>query len=691
MIRDFDWIRATMALICLVVADGPRRSAAQDEIAAATAQDETPLQISQQVFQDIRNRDLDAALTRLGAATDRVESIGDLLYSSLPAAAAGVHRMLAQQSSDEQYEWLQGWTLPDDKRQSIRLLTVPVPTEAPPKVFARSLRERPRDTTFAVASVGPVKGLFCSGWVLVQVADDLGRLARLRTTLEGLAEKGVRGAEELLMLAHLAGSRGDLDRVDRYLRSRVESGEAGQAELALAEVVDLAIASAGTLHEQTQPASESLLASMVERSGNDNAIDLRPMLRIAHAAAVQKYRGESSPEEMFRNRLEDWVPATVRSATDIVRGRRDGIWLTHEQHLLHLAGGAADVLFFRYPLQGDFDFICETQEGGSIGTDGGLVYGGLHFQTVGRKDQLLVWDADVKHLVTRVSPFARSDSDPVFNRVSIRSRGDICQFESNFHPVWFDDQAATSSPWLGLRSSGTKRPVFRNLQLTGDPVIPREVALISGDQLRGWQANFFGESLPPFRDARTDPAADDVAEDADWSIQSGELVGRKQATDEAAESPGLLRYQRPLLDGESFRYEFLAEGDASLVHPAVGRLAFLLEPTGIRVRWITTGDTEWTGLEPENAALEPLNRRGPRPLPLQDGQWNTVDVQRGDGKVRILLNDELVYERPLDTEVPTQAGLYRPARNGTTRVRNATLSGDWPETVPTELLRPLTR
>ena len=34
------------------------------------------------------------------------------------------------------------------------------------------------------------------------------------------------------------------------------------------------------------------------------------------------------------------------------------------------------------------------------------------------------------------------------------------------------------SPWIGLRAFGDRRPLYRNLQISGSPVIPREVRLV---------------------------------------------------------------------------------------------------------------------------------------------------------------------------------------------------------------------
>ncbi|MCA9140678.1 MAG: DUF1583 domain-containing protein [Planctomycetales bacterium] len=656
--------------------------------------------VATRVMLALRDRDPEGALEVLDKNIDQTLGITDLVYSDLPSAAAGLHRSLAQVSSDGQYELLEAWTLPNAKRNRVRVLSVPVPTDAPPRVFARSIGERPRETTFVVASVGHVQGFFCSGWMLLQAANDLGQLARLRIRLEELEKQQVTGAKELLVLSQLLGPRGDLALVNSFLVSQSQTEIAADSELTPGDINVAAIAAAATLHEETQATAEAFLGSLVARSGGGKSIGLRPFLRIAHAIATQAYRGQSPPDTLLENRLSYWVPVTIRTAKDIERGHPSGLWLTHENHILHLAGGTADVLFCRFPLVGSFDFICETQEGSSIGTDGGLVYGGLQFQALGRTNELTVWDADAQQRLTKPSPFARTDNQPVFNRVSIRSTDEGSQFESNFHPVWFDGPPAQSSPWIGLRSSGAKRPVFRNLQVIGNPAIPKEIHISSGDELRGWQSTFYGESQPMFRETGT---RDDVAEvhpgeqSFDWQLRDGEIIASDRSQADASEHPGLLRYQRPLLDGDSIAYEFMFAGESSVVHPAVGRLAFLLESGGVRLRYLTTGASEWSGLAIDNAALEPLYRKGPRRLPLKENDWNSVRTQIKGGDILVHLNDQLIYQRPIESrlggEPPvwelgsgTQFGLYRATRTTASRIRNVVMTGEWPDSLPEEFI-----
>lgn len=641
---------------------------------------------TQQVLPLLRERSPEAALQVFDGLINQTLPLGDLVYSDLPSAAAALNRSLAQQSSGDVFNWLLKWTLPTSDRKRVRIITVPVPVEAPPKVFARSISERPRDTTFAVGAVGPVQGIWCSGWMLLQSANDLGQLPSLRLQLKDMTDQQIADAEPLYVLSQLLGTRGDLAVGNDYLQKRTLAiGESTQ--LTTSDINDVAIAAAAIEHPETQAVAEAFLAIIVDRAIDNDAISLRPMLRVAHATAVQAFRGKSPPSELFKNQLKYWVPTTARSAKAIERGQRSGVWLTHEQHVLHLAGGTADILFCQFPIIGNFDFICETQEGGVVGTDGGLAYGGLQFQALGRTDQMTVWDADALRSVTRTAPFARSGTSPVFNHVSIRSRETAIQFESNFHPLWFDTQSALASPWVGLRSSGTKRPVFRNIRLTGEPIIPKQVELITGDQLRGWMSDFYGESQPPFYDLRMNETIPDTSvpsQPYDWNVNNGQIIGAPQAVEVKIGQPGLLQYQRPLLESESITYEFLHQDEASIVHPAVGRLAFLIESGGVRLRWITTGDSEWTSLAVDNAALEPLHRRGSRLL--KENDWNQVRVQRIDQEILIHLNDELIYQRPLELNSDTTFGLYRAVRSGHVNIRKVIMTGDWPKTLPSEFL-----
>jgi hypothetical protein len=650
-------------------------------------------------LQALQSKDIAAALKSLGEAADLSAGIHPSENDGLAAAAGGLHRALLQLRSDEQYELLYAWSMPSDAREALRILTTLTPHNAPPKEFARVLGERPRDTSFPISEIGGVRGLFSTGWTLVQAADEIGRLRRLTFELEQLVENNTPHADVLLMLARLADRRGDPAALAKDLQQRTEAlrmrlGEGVNASSSV-DPSDIALAAAALRHESLRPISEEIF-KLLGDSTNKDATRLRPFLRIAHATAAQLHHGESGPETLYESRLKYWIATSGATAASEFSGAPKAMWLTHEDHILHLAGPGNDVLFFRYPLTGEFDFTCETQVGGEIGTEGGLVYGGLHFEALGSPEVLNVWDGDLTHQVRRPCVFVRQESRPIFNRVSIRSTDEGAVFAANLHPVWFDGPSSKTSPWLGLRSFGERRPLFRNLKITGSPVIPREVRLAEGDHFRGWQTGFFGETQPPFTGASPPGEQPPVASPAvaaaspaafDWSLQGGVIRATRREAPEGTISQSLLKYQRPLLEDESVSYEFRCQPGQYAVHPALGRLAFLIEPNGVRIHWITSGEFDWTGLPADNVTLEPLNRRGPRPLPLKENDWNQVVLARADGKATVTLNGQLIYERPVDFGGDLTFGLYRDATQSAAEVRKIVMTGEWPESLPEEFLQ----
>lgn len=624
---------------------------------------------SRSILEQLRNDDIEPALNAFGELVDSWDDITIDTLAGVPAVLGGIARELSQLDEGERYDLLLKWTMPTDSRQTVRLITLPVPQAAPPKVFAREIGERSRDETFAVSQIDGLPGIFSTGWMLVRTADELGQLSRLQLTLDELVSNDIPNAKALALLSRLADSRIDA----AALKTRWQELLPTESPL-----TQMAIALAALRHEELRETAERTLKPL---AFSTNASDFRLFHRLAHAVAVQRHRGVSGPEILFRNRLKYWVPVSEEAARLDAMGGAPTVWLTHEDHILHLAGTGSDVLFFKYPLTGQFEFTCETQEGGDVGTDGGLVYGGLQFEAIGRENILNIWNADLWHLSQRPNHFTRHETTPTFNRVSIRRSSSGPQFLANLHPVWTDSAAVEASPWLGLRSFAGKRPVFRNFRFRGEPVIPRQVEMLGIDTLRGWQTAFYDESQPDF-----DPSEETEESPTDWSLINGVLEAAQSDKAGPLGSQSVIRYHRPLLDDESVTYEFFYQADQFEAHPAIGRMAFLLEPSGVKVHWLTAGPYEWTGLAEDNALLEPFNRRGPRPLPLKEEDWNTVRLERQNDRLTLSLNDETIYQRPLDFEGNPQFGIYRDRTKSSVRVRNAILQGDWPTEFPQELL-----
>ena len=70
-----------------------------------------------------------------------------------------------------------------------------------------------------------------------------------------------------------------------------------------------------------------------------------------------------------------------------------------------------------------------------------------------------------------------------------------------------------------------------------------------------------------------------------------------------------------MLEDGQIAYEFYYEPGKVMVHPALDRLAFLLEPDGVKIHRLTDGAYERTGLTPDNTATSPRTAAARRRSP----------------------------------------------------------------------------
>jgi hypothetical protein len=631
--------------------------------------------LNQTVLQFLRDDDIAKALDALGGAKTS---------DGLSGAVGGLHRALAQLSSDEQYELLHKWSMPVADQNEVRVLTSLVPEAAPPMEFARALGLRPKKESFSVSSVGDMPGMFCSAWTMIVAADDAGNLRTLITKLEGLVTKKTVNAAFVLTLAKIRDSRTSDDELKILLTARV----AGDGELPQpANLSDAVLVAAGMKREVLKPVCEQIGERLNQFDFAAGTSPSVAFLRRLRATVILKNRAaDIDPATVLYGTPELWIAADDQNRTGASTGSDRAIWLTHEEHIKRLAGPGDDLLLFRYPLTGTFELKGEVTalDHGSAG----LCYGGLAFDA--NQEKFTVKDVQRSYFESRVWPFVAPKELRMFNRVNIRSNDEKVTFLSNLHPGWNGTPASCSScPWLGLRAFGDGRVYFRNLEIVGEPLIPREVRIADSSDLRGWTATY-GETVPkavqPFMPgpAVNGPAA---AEAPDWTVVDGVVNGRMASKPEAdVVAQSLLTYMRPLLNDESVSYEFFYDEGKTTAHPALGRLAFLIEADGIRMHWLTDNGNEWTGLAADNAVIEPLNRRGPKTLPLQPAAWNSVSIKFTDGKASVSLNGEEVYERPMDEVTNRHIGFYHDRNTSAAQIRNVVLKGNWPEKLSAEQL-----
>ena len=103
--------------------------------------------------------------------------------------------------------------------------------------------------------------------------------------------------------------------------------------------------------------------------------------------------------------------------------------------------------------------------------------------------------------------------------------------------------------------------------------IPEKLNLSALPDLTGWLADEYGESV--------------TGDNPDWDKRGEEIIGRLLERLPAAQQESVLRYHRPMLEDGEIGYEFYYDPGKAMVHPGLDRLAFLLEPDGVKVHRLT--------------------------------------------------------------------------------------------------------
>ncbi|MCA9057326.1 MAG: DUF1583 domain-containing protein, partial [Planctomycetaceae bacterium] len=236
--------------------------------------------------------------------------------------------------------------------------------------------------------------------------------------------------------------------------------------------------------------------------------------------------------------------------------------------------------------------------------------------------------------------------------------------------------------WFGLHAWYRNQARIRDVRIVGEPVVPDEISLSSDPELRHWLP-YFDEAIG-YNSARWGFLPDPEG--------TGMIVGRRDRSLTGSSAESLLRYMRPMMEDGTIEYEFRYEPGEFAVHPALGRLAFLLQPDGMRLHWITDDRYDATDVAPENSFVP--ERWEKRPLPLRAGEWNRLQLSVVDSTVAINLNGSPICELTLPATISGSRrvfGFFRYADQSDVQVRNVTMRGDWPKSVPPLQEQPLAR
>ena len=358
-----------------------------------------------------------------------------------------------------------------------------------------------------------------------------------------------------------------------------------------------------------------------------------------------------------------------------------------------------DHLNFNYPLTGKFEISVKTASDGVRGMT--MCYGGLAIMSDYNR-QKSVYVNSMTGAGSQGTAQLTVDRNKDFDTWKIVSDGTQAEYFFNGASVFVDKAPAKTSPWLQLHgaSYGGGPVAAKEISISGSPEIPQQVELLQGDSMEGWSSIFYYELTTSQNASRFDGRVtihtynygDEIPQP--WSVKDGVLTGETSDKTEYSKF-SWLNYHRSLLNGEKLDYEFFYRKGEKVVHPAIGRTAFVLQADGIQLHWMNSSNFQGraqganSGFDDDNQFDVPEYRKGPAALPLKDADWNKVTLERLEEVISVSLNGTKVYEYPLDEEDLTNIGFFRNRTTDAVEIKNVVLSGNWPKTLTTEMLEQL--
>ncbi|MDA0808932.1 MAG: DUF1583 domain-containing protein [Planctomycetota bacterium] len=344
-------------------------------------------------------------------------------------------------------------------------------------------------------------------------------------------------------------------------------------------------------------------------------------------------------------------------------------WSWNGSSCQHIVGHDEDYLLFRSPLRGNFQVEADLQAPGNVHVlTAGTLFGPRN------KFELVTGDFRSGPVIQKVDPPFTKDNPWIRYRATVHD-GVV---KTWLHGRLVDEKYVSPDfdPWVGIRSWGRSSGVFRDLRITGSPKIPASVEISSPACANGWYA-YHEDSVGDVGSSARWTLAGDATDEAGIQIS-----GWRRTSTAGSYEESLLRYFRPLIEDGSVEYEFFYKPGELHVHPALGRLAIMLEPEGVRLHRITDGKYDRTSLSPDNLFEAKEQEIAVRPLPLKADEWNRLRLSIVDWSLVVALNDESILALDLEATNSRHFGLFHFSDRTGVRVRRVVMRGDWSRELP---------
>ena len=385
--------------------------------------------------------------------------------------------------------------------------------------------------------------------------------------------------------------------------------------------------------------------------------------RAEHANTLEKH--EIASETSADDSASPWAIATRAAAFSRGGGFPIANWLQTTDEITHAPGHDYDFLYLKTPLTGDFQLSCELTA--APRREIRLMFAGICYG-LGADATALERSRYGDFMSPRLITPPLENKGP-WHALALAVKDKRMTLSIDGRLITTASAPETRDPWLALFSEAGWAGSVRKLVITGTPRVPESLALSSRPDLDGWDSDEYGEST--------------LGDAAGWRKAGEEIKGRlRDNLPVGFKLESTLRYHRPLMDDDRVTYEFFYDPGAAMVHPALGRQVFMIEPEGLRIHWLTDESFDRAGLAPDNSHDEPDHRRGPVSPPLKPKAWNSLSLAIKGDAVTVTLNGQVIHEGPITPSNPRTFALFHYSEATEARARGVRLEGNWPRRPP---------
>ena len=597
--------------------------------------------------------------------------------------------------AEQRCEFLLNWVLPSESHDGIRLSAKLTPGDPVAPLIDDhpfDLQRLDRGRSLGQSRIHTGGNLVSPVFVLVHTAKELQQLAHLRSAIDRCDVRGeLQERCRLLLQSVTAMAAGDetsagdaADELYRRFSQRTFPDLAGRWP-------ESVLAYATVENQQLLVEAEFFLTKISEaqlRTGmNIGPGEWDRMIGNLNGRIQRLVQQEEADRRPYTLNppLRNWHAVSLTESWAAGSGVPAAHWQLTVRTVVNLSRHGEEYLLFGMPLRGNFIVECECTGFGYkdchpsvAGTWIAPVYDHASFQI----GNLLAVRPSVKF-----EPKLSETDDWIWYRVELQDG--VCSRFINGRLAHQERLSENHDPWVAIRTPHASTDHVRNVRITGNPTVLRELNLTANANVTSAMSSRYASSGNDVRTATWPdgwmPWIHSLGDSAGCSWQpehhpdgTFSIVGLKCPELSATVAERLLRYHWPLVYDCEISYEFFFREGASHVHPAIGRRVFLLDSDGVKTHWVTNGVYDSTTLDPLNSSSN-----SSRPLRLRSNAWNTTTVQIKGDAVSISVNDEPHYSGSLHLTNDRTFGLFHYCDQTEARVRNVVLKGDWPKILPT--------